>query len=167
MADLFDNVYTHCKSFNGAECINNGERCKFREGDDGCKIENITGEVPILWDDEDRESINKVLAEHHISIENDNGIENDNNGYSTSQKHYMTQSPIEFMQTLMSKEMFIGFCIGNTIKYLARAPFKGQYASDINKARQYSWWASVARKGKKVNPSEPVPKDFKTRVFIC
>ena len=56
MADLFDNVYTHCKSFNGAECINNGERCKFREGD-GCKIENITGEVPILWDDEDRESI--------------------------------------------------------------------------------------------------------------
>ena len=57
MADLFDNVYTHCKSFNGAECINNGERCKFREGDDGCKIENITGEVPILWDNEDRESI--------------------------------------------------------------------------------------------------------------
>ena len=167
MADLFDNVCTYCKSLSGVECINNDERCKFREGDDGCKIENITGEVPILWDDEDRESINKVLAEHHISIENDNGIENDNDGYSTSQKHYIAKSPIEFMQTLMSKEMFVGFCIGNTVKYLMRAPFKGQLRSDLDKARQYSWWASLARKGKVVDPSEPVPKDFKTRVFIC
>lgn len=160
MADLFDDVCAYCKSFNGVGCMTNDERCKFRE-DDGCKIENITDNIPVLWDDKDRESINKSLAEHHISIENDNA------GYSVSQKHYVAKSPIEVMQTLMSKEMFVGFCIGNTVKYLMRAPFKGQLRSDLDKARQYSWWASLARKGKVVDPSEPVPKDFKTRVFIC
>lgn len=167
MADLFDEVKEYCESFGDFKCEKNGKTCKFDKSAGGCVMSDITGEMPIHWSDEDRESINKVLAEHHISIENDNGIENDNDGYSTSQKHYIAKSPIEFMQTLMSKEMFVGFCIGNTVKYLMRAPFKGQLRSDLDKARQYSWWASLARKGKVVDPSEPVPKDFKTRVFIC
>lgn len=167
MADLFDEVKKYCESFGDLKCEKNGEKCKFDRSADKCVMIDITSEVPTLWDDEDRESINKVLAEHHISIKNDNGIENDNDGYSAAQKHYVAKSPIEFMQTLMSKEMFVGFCIGNTVKYLMRAPFKGQLRSDLDKARQYSWWASLARKGKVVDPSEPVPKDFKTRVFIC
>lgn len=164
MADLFDEVKKYCESFGDFKCEKNGKACQFDRSEPykpGCRIDDITGKKPMHWDENNRDVINKALDEQNINVADDNA------GYSTSQKHYITQSPIEFMQTLMSKEMFIGFCIGNTIKYLARAPFKGQYASDINKARQYSWWASVARKGKKVNPSEPVPKDFKTRVFIC
>ncbi|MGM9580936.1 MAG: DUF3310 domain-containing protein [Anaerovibrio sp.] len=161
MGDLFDDVCTYCKSFGDDDCEENGTKCKFDKGVDGCAMVELTGEMPMFWSDEDRESINKTLSEHHTSIESGGA------GYSISQKHYVAKSPIEFMQTLMSKEMFVGFCIGNTIKYLMRAPFKGQFSSDFDKARQYSWWASLARKGKVIDPSEPVPKDFKTRVFIC
>lgn len=161
MADLFDDVCAYCKSFGDDNCEINGEKCKFDKGADVCVMSDIIGEIPIYWSDGNREGINKALAKHNISIENDDA------GYSVSQKHYVAKSPIEFMQTLMSKEMFVGFCIGNTVKYLMRAPFKGQLRSDLDKARQYSWWASLARKGKVVDPSEPVPKDFKTRVFIC
>lgn len=31
----------------------------------------------------------------------------------------------------------LGFCLGNTIKYIARAPHKGSHIDDLKKARWY------------------------------
>lgn len=86
-------------------------------------------------------------------------------GYAVNAKHYVAKSPIEFMQSVMTKEQFMGFCIGNTIKYLMRADYKGQHDSDINKAKQYSYWACLAKHDKKVDPSEPIPEGVHPRVF--
>lgn len=86
-------------------------------------------------------------------------------GYAVNQKHYKAKTPIEFMQTLMTKEQFMGFCIGNTIKYLMRADYKGQHDSDINKAKQYYYWACLAKHDKQVDPSEPVPEGVKPSIF--
>lgn len=86
-------------------------------------------------------------------------------GFAVNAKHYVAKSPIEFMQSVMTKEQFMGFCIGNTIKYLMRADHKGQHDSDINKAKQYSYWATLAKRGEKIDPSMPMPETYQPRVF--
>lgn len=88
-----------------------------------------------------------------------------NDGYSTSQKHYKARSPIETMQLLMTPEQLYGFCIGNAIKYRMRAEDKGQYESDMNKARQYTYWARLAKNMVPIDPAEGVPSCFKNRLF--
>ena len=65
--------------------------------------------------------------------------------------------PIEFMQTVMTPEQFRGFCIGNVVKYLARAPYKQQEASDKAKAKQYAYWADLAQQGRRIDPTVDVP----------
>ena len=58
-----------------------------------------------------------------------------------SNKHYK-QYEIEVIEMIeMIAERYDGhnaFIVGNIIKYLARAPFKNQFSSDIKKAYDYS-----------------------------
>lgn len=76
--------------------------------------------------------------------------------------HYVkgAMQAVEFMQTFMSKEEFIGFLKGNVIKYIARANYKGQKEADFEKARTYSWWLELAKLDKRVIPTDVVPKDW-------
>lgn len=35
------------------------------------------------------------------------------------------------------KDSFVGYCIGNVLKYLSRSPFKGTFLQDLKKAQYY------------------------------
>ena len=80
-------------------------------------------------------------------------------GYANEQKHYVAFTPIQVMQQLMNTDEFQGFCKGNTIKYILRANYKGQYHSDIQKAKQYMWWSEVAKTGKLIDPATDIPPE--------
>jgi hypothetical protein len=43
--------------------------------------------------------------------------------------------PYEAIKVIEAWEL--GFCLGNTIKYISRAKHKGQYLQDLKKARWY------------------------------
>lgn len=59
-------------------------------------------------------------------------------------RHYenLEIEPIEVMKKDLSREEFKGYLKGNIIKYILRAPYKGQEDSDYKKAAQYSKWLS-------------------------
>ena len=63
---------------------------------------------------------------------------------STISRHYenLEIEPIEVMRKDLSREEFKGYLKGNIIKYILRAPYKGQEDSDYKKAAQYSKWLS-------------------------
>lgn len=44
---------------------------------------------------------------------------------------------IDYIQAKMTPEQFEGFCLGNALKYLSRAGKKGDFKTDIAKARWY------------------------------
>lgn len=69
--------------------------------------------------------------------------------------------PIEIMQKLMTKQQFLGFLIGNVIKYRLRAGHKEDAEKDLNKARQYSYWIYLLSTGAEINPvRDSVPDDY-------
>ena len=51
--------------------------------------------------------------------------------------------PIDYIRGL-GPEIFAGFCTGNVIKYITRAPYKGTRVEDLRKARQYLDWLIAA-----------------------
>lgn len=53
-------------------------------------------------------------------------------------KHYTNKEiePIDYMEDTLSKEGFIGFCIGNVLKYVSRYPHKNGL-EDLKKAKFY------------------------------
>ena len=51
-----------------------------------------------------------------------------------------TIETIEYIRDSLTKEQFIGFCLGNVIKYLSRYRFKGGI-EDLKKAFNYLNWA--------------------------
>jgi len=67
-------------------------------------------------------------------------------GTTDEAKHYQigTVQPIEVMQNTMTKEQFIGYCLGNVIKYSQRINHKGQFRSDAGKCKQYAEWLICA-----------------------
>ena len=79
-------------------------------------------------------------------------------GTAEDATHYQLSAmqPLQIMQTLMSPDEFRGFLLGNAIKYLARKDYKGQYDSDVNKARQYLYWKTLVDDGKKIDPAKDV-----------
>lgn len=84
-------------------------------------------------------------------------------GSAVNQQHYIDSAmqPVQVMQTLLTPEQFIGFCMGNCVKYRMRCDHKGQHDSDIGKALQYAYWADLARQGKRIDPAVDVPpKDY-------
>ena len=92
-------------------------------------------------------------------------------GTAEKQEHYKkaAMQPIEVMQRLMTHEQFIGFLVGNFIKYRMRADFKGNRKADEEKAKQYLYWYMRA---KWISPDRPInptldtpPKEFNEGVF--
>lgn len=85
------------------------------------------------------------------------------NGTSKGQTHYINSAkqPVEVMQLLFTKEQFLGFLIGNYIKYKMRAGNKGDAEKDLNKANQYAYWYLLAKDNKMIEPiKDTVPNDF-------
>jgi hypothetical protein len=50
--------------------------------------------------------------------------------------HY-NQGQIETIQVIEDAGLGQGFCLGNALKYLLRAPHKGSYLQDLKKASWY------------------------------
>ena len=92
-------------------------------------------------------------------------ISSANCGVSAKQEHYQNSAlqPIQVMQRIMSKEQFYGFLMGNFIKYSMRMSHKKSESveKEKEKARQYAYWAELARKGVIIDPMEhSVPSEF-------
>ena len=71
-------------------------------------------------------------------------------GSTEDAKHYMAvgnQQPIEIMQSTMNPEQFIGFLMGNVIKYALRMNHKNKFREDAGKCNQYSKWLCQAIDG--------------------
>ena len=75
-------------------------------------------------------------------------------GSSTSQSHYQKNDtqPIEKMQKRMNKDQFVGYCLGNVIKYTERYPYKGTALQDLQKTIQYAYWLYLAEADIIVDP---------------
>ncbi len=76
--------------------------------------------------------------------------------------HYIKASmqPIQFLQMFLSKEAFIGFLIGNAVKYKARRNYKGSFEADTTKMRTYAYWKYlVETKDKIIDPIKDIPSD--------
>ena len=54
-------------------------------------------------------------------------------------KHYNSGSieTIDYIQSVLGNDGCYDFCIGNVIKYISRAKFKGTWAEDLEKATWY------------------------------
>jgi len=55
---------------------------------------------------------------------------------------------IDFIRAKLSREEFVGYCRGNVLKYVTRAPHKGG-VEDYRKAAVYLQWAIEAEEGEK------------------
>ena len=70
-------------------------------------------------------------------------------------QHYQGDiQPIEVMQANMEKESFIGFCLGNIIKYVLRCGKKDDPIKELDKIIRYAMWAKKAIQNEKINPRE-------------
>lgn len=92
-------------------------------------------------------------------------ISSANCGVSAKQEHYQNSAlqPIQVMQRIMSKEQFYGFLMGNFIKYSMRMSHKKSESveKEKEKARQYAYWAELAKKDVIIDPIEhSVPPEF-------
>lgn len=47
--------------------------------------------------------------------------------------HHYNQYPVEVIEITEH----LDFCLGNVVKYVTRAPFKGEYIQDLKKAQWY------------------------------
>lgn len=57
--------------------------------------------------------------------------------------HYKqgTTETIDLIRAALGDEGFVTYCRGNVLKYIARAPYKGNQEEDLRKA---SWYAQAA-----------------------
>lgn len=104
--------------------------------------------IPVMYD------VNSVRKTARISLGDLVYKHNEYKKSTTADSHYEKSSmqPLEVMQRLMSKEQFLGFLLGNVIKYTMRADFKNQKESDLRKAKTYYYWYTLALQGKIINP---------------
>lgn len=58
-------------------------------------------------------------------------------------KHYTDGGieTIDYIRAKQSNEQFLGFCLGNVMKYISRAGKKGSVYTDLIKAKDYLDWA--------------------------
>lgn len=52
----------------------------------------------------------------------------------------LSPQPIEYMQQVMSKGEFRGFCLGNIIKYACRVGYKDTIGGNAKKIEDYARW---------------------------
>ena len=57
--------------------------------------------------------------------------------------HYMKGGieTIDYIRAKLTEEQFVGYCLGNTLKYVSRASHKGNALEDYRKAQTYQGWA--------------------------
>lgn len=67
---------------------------------------------------------------------------------------------IDYIKDKLTADQFLGYCIGNTIKYISRFQKKGNPKEDLEKARVYLGWAIEAQEELNVSDS---PDDDKVR----
>lgn len=61
--------------------------------------------------------------------------------------HYAGEiETIEYIRDKLTEDQFVGYCIGNVIKYVSRYRKKGEPAQDLEKAAVYLGWAIEAQK---------------------
>ena len=74
-------------------------------------------------------------------------------------EHYKNcaMQAIQVMQSVLSKEQFEGFLLGNEIKYRMRKDWKGQKEADERKARVYNYWRFLASQDIIIDPIEHIP----------
>lgn len=84
------------------------------------------------------------------------GTQSKEDGTAKGASHYQQAEVelIEIIQMYFTREMFLGFLIGNVIKYALRFRFKGQEGKDIAKMKQYAAWADIVSKGGEIKPRE-------------
>lgn len=80
----------------------------------------------------------------------DNRVEQDNEhpcNFDPGSRHYDAGGieTIEIIRAKLTPEQFQGFCLGNVLKYTARANFKGNFDRDIEKAGYYRRFLIEAR----------------------
>ena len=102
---------------------------------------------------ERKDSRGRILSSEYIpDMGNTEGIRT--SGLAKDAKHYqkLNQQPIEIMQSLMSKEQFIGFLWGNIIKYTLRCGLKDNPVREMEKVKQYAQWYIEVCEGKTIKP---------------
>lgn len=104
-------------------------------------------------------TLKRLCSYQHIKYKEVNGVEFKkqdilSTGTTSVATHYMTgkQQPIEIMQDKMTKDQFIGFLIGNVIKYSLRINHKDNDREDAGKCSQYAKWLCDAMDGKIIVP---------------
>jgi hypothetical protein len=95
-----------------------------------------------------------------IPLDNSEPVENKEAGTSATAQHYIKGrlEPIEVLQRILTQEQFIGFLVGNMIKYKLRAGFKGDKKVDLKKAAQYEMWVELAEQGITIEPLKHIYK---------
>lgn len=84
-------------------------------------------------------------------------------------KHYKDSAmqALQVMQTMMTKEQFIGFLLGNEFKYRMRAKFKGQEEADLEKAKDYNYWRFLVLCGFEVDPEKHIrPESWEYKLVL-
>jgi len=66
----------------------------------------------------------------------------------------MPVEPIKIIRSVLTPPQLVGFYWGNAIKYLLRAPYKGEYEKDMDKMATYTRWLKELRKH-----NEDVPRN--------
>ena len=59
----------------------------------------------------------------------------------------LSPQPIEYMQQVMSKGEFRGFCLGNIIKYACRVGYKDTIGGNAQKIEDYARWLGENERG--------------------
>lgn len=64
--------------------------------------------------------------------------------------HHYNSGKIEVIDVIIDQGFGEGFCLGNVLKYVMRAPHKGTYNQDLEKASWYldHWIKHVNKKGR-------------------
>lgn len=52
---------------------------------------------------------------------------------------------IDYIRDKLTPEQFVGYCLGNVLKYVSRYRLKGAPAQDLRKAQVYLEWAADAQ----------------------
>ena len=61
--------------------------------------------------------------------------------------HYAGEiETIDYIRDKLTGDQFVGYCIGNVIKYVSRYHKKGEPAQDLEKAAVYLGWAVEAQR---------------------
>ena len=123
-------------------------------------VKEIDTDETVMVEDESEES--KWVPECVLEpAEEEAAVLPPDEGTADAQEHYKkaAMQPLQVMQTILSPEQFKGFLLGNVVKYLMRADFKGQTGADYGKARQYYYWYSLVKddESRKINPAEDIP----------